>query len=231
MRNACLPALLPLLLGWPAPAQAQSQVTGQVDLFEARVGRGDDEIVFDTTTNFGDARQRAVFKLEGGAVADVDLDEVGGQLLYSNSVTSATNLLVGVRHEFRAGSDLSHMSFGVEHTFASWLSAEHYAWVSQRGDVTGAAQVVATANLSSRLYLEPRAALAWSAQDIAREDTAAGVTQIEVAARLRRQLGRAATLYLGAIHQRLVGGTRRIARAGGDSGRQTRLVFGFGFNF
>ena len=87
MRNACLPALLPLLLGWPAPAQAQSQVTGQVDLFEARVGRGDDEIVFDTTTNFGDARQRAVFKLEGGAVADVDLDEVGGQLLYSNSVT------------------------------------------------------------------------------------------------------------------------------------------------
>ncbi|QSR20006.1 copper resistance protein B [Novosphingobium sp. KA1] len=231
MRNARIPAILLVLLGWQTSAQAQAGVSGQVDLFEARLGRGDDEVVFDTTTNFGDAKQRLVLKIEGGAVADVDLDEVGGQVLYSNSVTAATNLLVGLRHEFRGGKDLSHASFGIEHTFANWLSGEHYLWLSQRGDVTGAAQLVGTATLSPRLYLEPRAALAWSAQDIAREDTAAGATEAEVSVRLRRQLGGNATLYLGAIHQRLLGGTRRIARAGGDDGRQTRVVLGFGFNF
>jgi hypothetical protein len=54
---------------------------------------------------------------------------------------------------------------------------------------------------------------------------------MELTARLRRPLLPGVDVYLGATHERLLGGTRDIAVAAGDRGNVTLLVVGGGISF
>lgn len=60
---------------------------------------------------------------------------------------------------------------------------------------------------------------------------ASGFTDVEVSVRLRRPLGENLNVYVGAFHERLLGETRDIALASGDTARVTLAVIGVGLSF
>lgn len=108
---------------------------------------------------------------------------------------------------------------------------EVYLFLSEHGDLTGASEIVAGLPLGPSTTLEPRVGLSWSAQAIEEEDIASGLTDVAFAVRLRQAIGPIFNIYVGAIHERLLGDTRDIAQANGDRAQVTRGVLGAGLSF
>ncbi|MDR7101604.1 copper resistance protein B [Croceicoccus sp. BE223] len=230
MKNASLAAIAALSLS-ATTAHAQS-VDFEVELFELQAGQGDDPFIFDSSLTVGGDSLALVLKAEGGnETARLDVEEVESQALLAFAPADGTTLLAGVRHDFRPGGDLTYASFGIEQALGSILEAEHYLFVSERGDVTGSGELVAGLPLGPSLTLEPRAGIGWSAQAIAQEDTGSGLSDLSFAVRLRQAIGPVFDVYVGAVHERLLGDTRDIARAAGDRTRATRALVGAGMSF
>lgn len=229
MKNILLTALaaFPILV---ADAQAQS-VSGEVDLFELHIGQGDEHFVFDAAVEVGGDTHGVAFRFEGGSDVGPHIHEVTTQLLYTLVPAEGTTIFAGVRHDFRGGSDLTHASLAVVQDIGEVASAEHFLFVSQHGDVTGAAMVVASLPVLSAFSIEPRLALGWSAQDILDEELGSGVTDVEFSVRVRRDIGPLLNIYAGVIQERLVGQTRDIALANGDRGTVNRVIVGAGLAF
>ncbi len=215
----------------PAIAAAQTAVELEVDLLEVHVGRGDDHLVLDSTLTLGGGTDQLLVKAAGGSETRTAFDDFEVQALYSRSLSDKAALHLGVRHDVRAGSDLTHGVAGMVVDVLPGLEAEHYLFVSQDGNLTGAGQLLLGVDLAPRLVLEPRLAVGWSAQEIPGEDLGNGLTDVEASLRLRHSLGEHFNVYTGVVHERLLGSTRSIAVTAGDPSRVTRAVLGFGFSF
>ena len=85
--------------------------------------------------------------------------------------------------------------------------------------------------LAKRLTLEPRLEFGWAGDDVPAEALGAGITDLAGSIRLRRALGEHADIYVGYVHERLVGKTRSIAIAAGDEPQVNRAVIGVGLRF
>ena len=226
----CFLALAGMFAG-PVAAHADDGFETEIDLLEVHLGKGEDHLVLDSTFTLGAGSNQVVLKVEGGSDTRTAFDDFGIQALYSRKLSGSLAILGGVRHDFREGSDLTYGTVAIELELTPWLEGEHSFFFSQDGDLTGGAQLVASWNLSPRLTAEPRVALGWSSRDIPAEALGNGLTDIEISVRLRRQLGANVDVYVGAIHERLLGGTGNFARASGDPVEVTRGVVGAGLTF
>lgn len=139
--------------------------------------------------------------------------------------------MTGVRHDFREGRDLTLGVLAIAGDLGEIVSAEHFLLVSEHGDVTGEVMALAALPLNDTLTLEPRGEFSWSAQRNPAEEYGSGMTDVTLSVRLRQAISLMVNVYVGGIHERLVGGTRRIALANGDPGHVTRAVIGAGFAF
>lgn len=231
MRTLLQLAAASLALGFqPAVAEAQ-EVELEVDLFEVHLGKGDNHLLFDSTLTVGRGADQVLVKLAGGSETRTSFDDFEVQALYSRALSDSAALHFGLRHDFRAGSDLTHGAAGLVLEVLPGIEAEQYFYVSQDGDLTGAAQLLLDLDITPSVTLEPRLAVGWSAQAIPAEDLGQGVTDIEASLRLRRSFGDTFNVYAGVVHERLLGSTRSIAIAAGDPSRVTRGVVGLGFSF
>ncbi|MGV3513375.1 MAG: copper resistance protein B [Novosphingobium sp.] len=95
----------------------------------------------------------------------------------------------------------------------------------------GSGQILTSFSLSDTVTAEPRLNINWAAQDIEQESVASGVTDLQAAVRVRKTLTPLLEIYGGVIHERLIGGTLAIAKAGGSRGRITRGIAGIAFRF
>ncbi|QQN74930.1 copper resistance protein B [Croceicoccus sp. YJ47] len=213
------------------PAMGQT-VTTELDLFEVQEGKGDDPFLFDSAITVAGDEFAGVLMTEGGHDSiHFNVHAVTSQALFAYMPNGSTTLMAGARHDFRPGRDLSYASFAVTHTFNAILAGEHFLFISQDGDVTGAGEVLASVSVNAALTLEPRVGLGWAAQDIAREDTAGGFSDVQVAVRLRQSVGPVFNVYVGGVHERLLGRSRDIAQTAGDRPDATRFLVGGGFFF
>jgi copper resistance protein B len=223
--------LLAGLTAFPVAVCAQDGISAEIDLLEIHVGNGHDHLVLDSGMTVGTGADQLVIKVEGGSDTRTSFDDVEIQALYSRTLSDRVTMLAGVRYDIRDASNLAHASLGVVGDLGSGIEAEHYAFVSQHGNLTGSGQLIARWDIAPRLALEPRLALGWSAQDVLAEDLGSGPTDVEVSVRLRRSLGESLNIYTGVIHERLLGGTRDIAAAHGETAKVTRAIFGIGLSF
>jgi copper resistance protein B len=214
----------------PAIARAESPLSGEVDLLEFRVGGGPDHIAMESTFTLGRDPDHLVVKVDGSDGNPV-FDSLQVQALYARKIGGSVSVLVGGRHDFRSAGDLSYLSVGVEIAVTPWLEAEHYAYLSENGDLTGGGKLVANWDLATGLRLEPRVQLGWSAQDVRTEGLASGLTDLETSVRLRKELNANLDVYLGIMHKRLLGRTRALANAAHDGWASSSVVAGAGFRF
>ncbi len=227
LRRALGCALAAILLGAVPAANAQP-ISGGVDLLEVHVGDGGDHLLMESAFSVGSGLKTITLKVDGGSDTRPTFEDLELQGLWMPQVSSAVTLAAGIRQDLRAGPNLTHAVAGIEAALLPWLSAEHYMFLSQRGNLTGSAKAVLRFPLGKRLTLEPRGEISWAARAISTEAIGSGATGMELSMRLRRSLGSHADLYVGVIHEALVGSTAAIARSNGDAVHVTRAVLGLG---
>lgn len=225
---ACAP-----LVATPAFAQDDAGdanawvLSGGFDLIELRAGKGDDLFFWDAAFSLGNATDQLMLVTAGGGALGNQIDEIEARLFYGRTVGNTT-WLVGVRKDIKPHPGDNHAIVGAQGTIGTRLSWEGYAFLSDNGRLTGETQIIYQLPITDRLYLEPRLAVGWSAQGTAAEGTHAGLTEGEGTLRLRYRLTNKINIYTAVVQERLLGGTRRLAREQGDTLQSTMAVIGFG---
>lgn len=235
LRSACLGLsfLSALMMAPSVAAQAAGAdpwvLSGGFDLIELRAGKGDEVFLFDGSFSYGNSQHQWMLATEGGGALNSQIDEVQARLFYGHTIGNAT-LMVGARKDFKPHPGDLHAAIGIQGMIGSRLNWESFAFLSDNGRLTGEAQIVYQLPITDRLYLEPRVGAGWSAQGVKAEAVESGLTEGEATLRLRYRLTGKITIYTAVVHERLLGGTRRLAREQGEARQSTMGVIGFGFS-
>ncbi len=99
-------------------------------------------------------------------------------------------------------------------------------FLSNRRELTARAQAEYDLRVTQRLILQPRAEINLSAEDIPEFAIGAGVSTVQVGARLRYEIRREFAPYIGVEWTSGVGETRNLLEARGDEADATRVVVG-----
>lgn len=207
-----------------------ASLSGGFDLIEMRTGDQGDAFLWDGSFSYGDSIDQAMLVVQGGGALGGQIDEVQARLFYGRTIGENIVLLVGARKDFKPHPRDIHAVIGIQGQIGSRLSWESYAFLSDKGRLTGEAQVIYALPITVRLYLEPRIAAGWSAQSIDAEALRPGFTEGEATVRLRYRLTDKINAYAGVVHESLLGETRALARSQGEAVKSTVVVVGFGFS-
>ncbi|MDO7836764.1 copper resistance protein B [Sphingobium sp. HBC34] len=235
LRSACTGFLSLCVLLAPDAATAQTDdagpwaLSGGFDLIEVRAGKGDAIFLLDSSFSLGNATDQLMLVTQGGGALGSQIDEVQARLFYGRTVGNTT-WLVGIRKDVKPHPRDVHAVIGAQGMIGTRLNWESYLFLSDRGRLTGEGQVIYQLPITPRLYLEPRVAVGWSARSSVAEATGSGFTEGEGTVRLRYRLTSKINAYAGVVHERLLGATRHLARAQGDTLQSTMGVIGFGFS-
>ena len=175
---------------------------------------------------FGTDEHRLVLKSEGEGARGDGVEHAEVQALYSRPVTLYGDLQIGVRQDLQPGPDRTYATVGFESLFPYWFEAEGAAFLSQKGELSARIEGSYDFRLAQRLVLQPRGELTLSAQDVRSLGVGSGLSDLELAVRLRYEIRREFAPYVGVVWGRKFGDTARFARADGHGVEDTRVVAG-----
>ncbi|WP_421789212.1 copper resistance protein B [Hyphobacterium sp.] len=166
-------------------------------------------------------RSEADYSLDAGA-----FEELRVEALWSRAISPYFDVQAGVAQDFASGSERTHAVAAVQGLAPYWFELSSRAYLSDRGELTGIAEAEYELLLTQRLILQPRAELAWSAEDIPSLETGAGLTSLQAGLRLRYEFVRQFAPYVGIEWTRQLGETADYTRAAGADPESTAIVAG-----
>jgi len=196
-----------------------------VDQAEWRGGDGEEGFAWSGEAWWGGDEGRLVLKSEGEG-SDGDLEEAEVQVLYSRAISPYFDLQAGLRQDFPDGPKRTYATVGVEGLAPYWFEAEGALFLSHKGEAFVRLEGSYDLRLTQRLILQPGAEVNLSAQDIPELDIGSGVTDLELGLRLRYQVTREFSPYVGVTFGRKFGGTADYAKAAGEEDTETSVVIG-----
>jgi len=136
------------------------------------------------------------------------------------------SLQSGVREDLGNGPGRTWAALGVSGLAPYWFAVEATAYVGGAGRTAARMKLEYDLLLTQRLIIQPEAeANLYGKPDPARE-LGSGLSDLQVALRLRYEIRRQFAPYAGAVWQRLFGGTANNARAAGADPSQVQFVLG-----
>lgn len=175
---------------------------------------------------FGTDEHRLVLKSEGEGARGRSVESAEAQVLYSRPVGLYTDFQAGVRQDLEKGPRRTYAAVGLESLFPYWFEAEGTVFLSHKGELSARFEGSYDFRLAQRLVLQPRGELNLSAEDVPSRGIGAGLSDVELALRLRYEVRREFAPYVGVVWARKFGDTARFARAEGEDVEETRLVAG-----
>ncbi len=198
----------------------------EAERLEYQSGDGDPLFLWDAQGWYGTDRDKLWLKTEGAAFFDGGLEHGEAQALYSRAIGGYFDLQGGVRRDFGEGLSRTHAVIGVQGLAPYLFEVDAAVFVSGHGDLTARIEVEYELLLTQRLILQPRAEMAFAAQEIAELGVGAGLSSADVGARLRYEIKREFAPYVGVSWSRDVGDTADFTRAAGEDPATLSLVAG-----
>ena len=187
-----------------------------IDQAETRVRKGRDGYFLNAQGWYGGDIDKLWVKTEIEGAYGRAAEQVEFQALYSHAIDPWFNLQAGVRLDAQPRTR-GRLVLGVEGLAPYWFEVNAAAFLSDKGDITARAEAEHDVRITQKLILQPRAQLDFALQDIPRERVGAGLSIVEVGARLRYQFVPNFAPYIGVVYERAVGQTARFVRADGES--------------
>ena len=202
-----------------------------VDQLEYRALRGSDGYGWKAQAWYGGDIDRVALTTEGEGELRHAPERAEVSLLWRRAAGPWFNLEAGVRHDFRPDPQRTYAVLGIEGLASYWIEVEGQLLVSSKGDVHARLGVSHDWRITQRLILQPEVEVNLAFQDVPQLGIGGGFERIEAGARLRYQLTREFGPYLGVNWESKLGGTARIARAGGERASAVSAVAGLRFWF
>ena len=197
-----------------------------IDQLEATSVDGEEGYAWDAQGWYGGDIHRFWWKSEGEGEFGGELEEAEVQALYSRAFTPYFDFQTGLRQTYRPEGDRTDLVVGVQGLAPYWFEVDAAAFLSNKGELTARAEVEYDQRITQKLILQPRAEVNLSAEDIPELGIGAGLSTLQVGARLRYEIRREFAPYVGVEWTRSFGATRDFAEARGRSAEDTRLVVG-----
>ena len=205
--------------------QKLSQV--MLNVADYQVKRGRDGFEWVAQGWYGGDIDRLWVKSEGEGEFGGGVERAEVQTLYSHAIGPYLNLQGGVRYDFKPNPSRTYATVGVEGLAPGFFDLEAALFVSNKGEVMGRVEGSYDQRITQRLILQPRVEINLAAQSNPAIRTGAGLSDAEVGARLRYDIRREFSPYVGVQYKRSFGDTRRYLRASGDSPGGWSLLTGF----
>ncbi|MBH5321634.1 copper resistance protein B [Aurantiacibacter sediminis] len=183
--------------------------------FEARIGEGHDEYLWDLSGWYGTGTEKVVFKSEGEGEFGGGVDDAELQLLWGHAIGPWFDLQAGVRLDVEPETT-AHLAVGVSGLAPYMIHVDAAVFLSDEGDLTARVEAEHDMRLTQQLVLQPRIEFDLAAQDIPERGVAAGLVQAELGARLRYEFVPEFAPYIGVEYESAFGGTADIIRAAGE---------------
>ncbi|WP_338242447.1 copper resistance protein B [Aurantiacibacter hainanensis] len=203
-----------------------------VERLEARLSEGHDAYLWDASVWYGTSLNKAVFKTEGegefgngGEIEDAEM-----QLLWGRAIGPFIDLQAGVRLDVEPDTT-AHLALGAAGLAPYMIHFDAAAFLSDEGDLTARIEAEHDMKLTQRLILQPRVEAELSAQDIPERGVGAGLSKIEVGARLRYEFVPEFAPYIGVEYEAATGRTADFIRDAGDDPDGVAVVAGLRFWF
>lgn len=222
----------PLPPGWePAVHDRMIQSYTLLNRAEFRTGEATDAAVIDAEGWIGGDYQRFWWKAEGEQeTKEAEAGEIEVQALYGRLIAPFWDFQAGVRHDRAWGPgpdrDRTFLVLGLEGLAPYWFELEPALFVSEDGDISARLTASYDLLLTQRLVLQPRLDLNAAVQDVPEFGLGGGFNDIEIGLRLRYDLRRQFSPYIGVTWRRALGETAGLERRAGDDISTTSVVFG-----
>lgn len=188
----------------------------------------EDALRFNTSGWIGGDYHRLWIYTEGTKPSNGKLEDVDVQLLYGRLVAPFWDLQTGVRY-FRprpGGPSRNYAVFGVQGLAPYRFGVQAAAFVSERGEVSGRAELEYEMLLTQRWILQPRFASNFGMQEVRELGVGRGLNDVELGLRLRYEVRRELAPYIGVSWQKRYGGSAQFARERGEDVSGWRMVAG-----
>ena len=225
-------------LGTPPPRSwdpaVHDQMVNTFTLFEKaefRTGEAPDAAVFDTEGWIGGDFQRFWWKAEGEQLtAGAKRGNVEVQGLFSRLFSPFWDFQTGVRvdrqYSGRTRDTTGYFVVGVEGLAPYWFEVEPALFLSEKGKTSFQFTSTYDQLITQRWVIQPRIDLNAALQDDAKRNVAAGINDVEFSLRLRYDIRRQFSPYVGVTWRRVLGKTADLVRRTGEDISTTSVVFG-----
>lgn len=191
----------------------------------ARGNHGDDGAFLDGQLWYGQDFNKIWLKTEG-EYAKSRLQDLRIEALWSHAVSSYWDAQVGVRQDLGEGPGRTWGALGVQGLAPYWLDTEATLYVGQNGRIGVRLELEYEVLLTQRLVLQPKLEMSLYGKDDPRRGLGSGLSDTEIALRLRYELEREFGPYLGVAWRQRYGRTADLARARGPASSDLQLVAG-----
>lgn len=224
----------PLPPGWqPAVHDSEIHYLVLLDRAEFRTGELPDAVVLDASGWIGGDYHRFAWRLEAEQLADSPkAGEVEAQALYSRTFAAFWNLQAGVRLD-RAYSGLEretrgHAVLGIEGTAPYGIELWSAVFLNDDGDLSFSFEASYQLLITQRLVLEPSVGIRLDSADAPESGSliAEGVNDLDVGVRLRYDISRQFSPYIGVEWHRALGESAGAARRLNADLTRTAFVLG-----
>jgi copper resistance protein B len=196
------------------------------DQLEYRARDGSDGYKWEVQGWYGGDHDKLWLKSEGEAGFGESPEQAEVQALYSRSIDPWFNLQLGVRYDFRADPERTHLVLGVQGLAPYWFEVDGQLFLSDKGNVTLRAEAEYDQRISNKLILQPAVELNFSLQDVPEIGIGAGLSSAEAGLRLRYEVIPELAPYIGVEYERAFGDTADFRRAAGEDAGGWALLTG-----
>lgn len=180
---------------------------------------------WDATGWIGTDLDRLRLRTEGER-EDGRTDSAFAEALYGRAISPWWDLVVGVRNDFRPGTEQTWVAIGVQGLAPYKFDIEATAYIGESGRSHARIEAEYELLLSSRLILQPQIEAELHSEKDRQRRIGAGLSNVELGLRLRYEIRREFAPYLGVVWNRKFGDSADFARTDGERIEDTRLVAG-----
>ena len=199
------------------------------DRFEVQTNEGAGQMLLDAQGWVGSDYQRFWVKTEGEYAEGGKLEEAEIQGLYSRAISPFFDFQAGVRQEVAPGLRRTFGVFGFQGLAPYWFEIDTALFISNDGDVSARFESEYDLFVTQRLILQPRAELNFAFQKVERLGIGSGLSTAEVGVRLRYEIRREFTPYIGVSWTGATGQSADLWRRQGENPNSLSVVAGIRF--
>lgn len=212
----------------PGMAMSDHALEGMLllDQFEyARDNHGESGAFLDGQFWYGEDFNRLWIKSEG-EYATGKLQDLRTEALWNHAISTYWGTQLGARRDFGEGPDRTWAALGVQGLAPYWFDTEATLYVGQNGRTAARVELEYEELMTQRVVLQPKFEANLYGKDDPQRGIGSGLSDTELALRLRYELKREFGPYVGVVWRQRYGRTAELARAQGQPVGDLQFVAG-----